>query len=309
MAKTPEFKHTRVVIFSQEVAQNGIRGHIGELVMLRQLDSNVYLAVSSTRAEVFLNNLSPELEGNPAEYYEEIFSHGYIPYAPQTQLNTIFGHMGDESSDFALPLVGVSEASESGEISADTQDNIIDMPQQGDVRFSENKSESLGIAYFKDSALVDIGSGEDAVIFQILCGKSDTLYLSSYNAAGEEVSVKIIQHVSPRYKCEWAQGGIPKVNIKIMLSGELLAVSSKSNADDLKEAEQFIGAEVEKEVAAFLEKTARRYNADILYLGDRYKMKYLTIEAWKNQHFEERYKTAQFNVEVEVKLTRMGEIL
>jgi len=314
MSRDPEYKHVRAIIISKEVAEEGIGKIIGDMVLVREMDPNVFVAVSESRAEVFLNNVSPELESNPATFYTQAFQKGYLPYKPDTQLNTIFNGIVSDNSDFALPLVGISNSANSGDLVPDTQLNgeleQISVTAEDNFKFSKNKSNSMGMAIFRGNKLVATENGGDAILYQILKGQLKESYveLSGDGDGNRVVALNIEQKSAPRYSYKWGTTGIPEIEIVVKLRGEHLSVGNASaGEDEIKEIENRVSEIIAQDLTRFLYKTSREYEADILRFSAQYKKQFATLTQWRMQNFKECYKKTWFNVSVETNLIRMGK--
>ena len=57
-----------------------------------------------------------------------------------------------------------------------------------------------------------------------------------------------------------------------------------------------------------LERTRTEFGADVLGLGDRAKINFLTYQDWRDYDWKSRYKNAVFKVRVNVDMNDFGEL-
>ncbi len=99
------------------------------------------------------------------------------------------------------------------------------------------------------------------------------------------------------------------MNIRISLEGDILAVTGNndySTGESLKKLENYASDYIRRDVVSFLEKTRDDFNSDICFIGKSVKKTFLFWEDWIKFNWTDKYKNAQFVVDVEVKIRRSG---
>lgn len=139
MSKEPELSHLKVIVFSKELAREGLLEHSSLLFREREIRPGVNLCLADNSSD-FLFNVKPTLELSTARYYELLFRDQNTPYAPITELWDFVSESSDTVSDSVLPVV------------------------------TENTLSGMGI--FHNGIMVAEADSEKAMIYKLLSGKT-----------------------------------------------------------------------------------------------------------------------------------------
>jgi len=146
LGKEPDLSHLKILVFSKELAREGIQEEASALLKIPKLrpDTNLCLADSS---QAYLSQVKPTLEESTARYYELLFQRRYSPYAPICGLQEFLASASNSAKDAVLPI-------------ADT-----------------TRLEGLGV--FHNGALVYEGNSYHAMLYQLLIGKAKNLTIEA----------------------------------------------------------------------------------------------------------------------------------
>lgn len=103
LSKAPELSHLKAVVFSKDLAREGLASHTSLLYQEREVRPGVALCLADS-AQDFLTQVKPTLEQSTARYYELLFREGNTPYAPVTDLRSFVIQSADPAQDAVLPL-------------------------------------------------------------------------------------------------------------------------------------------------------------------------------------------------------------
>lgn len=104
LSKDLSLSHLKLLVFSEEAAENGVLEH-GELILHeREVRPGTNLCLARS-ARDFLVNVKPTLEKSTVRYYELYFKNYKVPYAPVTQLREFVGRSSDPGNDAVIPEV------------------------------------------------------------------------------------------------------------------------------------------------------------------------------------------------------------
>lgn len=117
ISKKFSLAHTKLIVFSEEIAREGIGGIIESLVRSEEVRPDAYLAVSLTDAKDYLNNVKPLMEVNPAMYYRLVFEDSENSGMVKSVMQDFYLVNEGGITDVALPLTNVASGSDSGESS------------------------------------------------------------------------------------------------------------------------------------------------------------------------------------------------
>ena len=170
MGKELNLSHCKVIIFSEELAEEGISEEIYTLINDTQIRPSANIVVSKCDAKFYMEQTSPELENLISKYYE-IFTNSskYTGFKPDATIGDFFNSIICKTCEPVAILGGISSEKPENQGNNHIQENYNVKSNQTPIE-GENGSENIGIAAFKDDKLV----GE-------LCALETTAYLAIRN--------------------------------------------------------------------------------------------------------------------------------
>ena len=170
MGKELNMSHCKVIIFSEELAEEGISEEIYTLINDTQIRPSANIVVSKCDAKFYMEQTSPELENLISKYYE-IFTNSskYTGFKPDATIGDFFNAIICKTCEPVAILGGISTEKPENQGNNHIQENYNVKSNQTPIE-GENGSENIGIAAFKDDKLV----GE-------LCALETTTYLAIRN--------------------------------------------------------------------------------------------------------------------------------
>ena len=115
VSKQFSLSHAKIIVFSGEVAREGIEDILETFSRNQEIRPDIYLAVSQEGAKEYLYDVKPVFEVNPARYYQLIYENNNSSGVPKnTGLDFYFRQTG-KIRDNAVPLAGVIETKEESE--------------------------------------------------------------------------------------------------------------------------------------------------------------------------------------------------
>ncbi len=169
----------------------------------------------------------------------------------------------------------------------------------------KNKSEAIGMAVFKDDKLAGYMGSTESLIYNILSGNYNTGYLT-FKVSGIDVPVTIKAQMEKRPKINYDIKE-NKVMIEVEIEGDFVSMASDGDTGKAVEEFEAQASDAFKESAMqFLERTRDEFNSDILGVGAKAKMLFLTDEEHKKINWEEKYKSMDFEVKSKIKIRRTG---
>lgn len=107
VSKSFSMSHAKLIVFSKEVAEKGVKDMIETLVRSEEIRPDVFIAVANTTANDYLTSVNPEMEVNPAQYYQLIYQKNQLVGIPDGQLREFFTGLYTDNYDSILPVAGV----------------------------------------------------------------------------------------------------------------------------------------------------------------------------------------------------------
>lgn len=316
ISKKFSLAHAKIVVFSGDMAKNGIRSVIESLARNDEIRPDLITAVSRETAAQYLQNAKPLVELNPAKYYQLIYEENESGGVPKkTGLETIFEISG-ERRDTVMPLSGVAKATENLK---DKQEEAPENDQgfqyktkdykAGEVKLlEEDKSEVLGMAVFRGDKLVAELGETEADIYNILTGNYKDSYTSFYSpkAPDEAVTVRLNQRRKPIYKVDKKN---KKVKVKLYIEGNLYSMPYNYDLNsEIEEFEMYAAEEISKKSVDFIKDVRDNYGSDILGIGEKIRKDFLDLKSFEEYDWEKMFKEYDIEVETKFKIRHSGII-
>lgn len=119
------FSHTRVVVFGQEIARQGVNEYITALTSNPSYDTNMFVMVCKETAQEYLESISQDIEVNPSLYYNIIRNSQFI--SGSTKAVTLMQFLQAIYDPYVEPtasLCSVTDSKEDKQASEQTKENI-----------------------------------------------------------------------------------------------------------------------------------------------------------------------------------------
>jgi spore germination protein KC len=320
VSKELNFSHVQIAVFSEELAREGIGKYIHALSRGREFRGRMTIAVTSDcTAEEYLENIKPVLEPNPIRYYElHLRSHEYTGYSADTTLIKFYSQIECSCRQAYSVLVGVNKYEDIDQI--DNQNSTYqgknrELPYEGDYyagdapRADPIKAEALGLAIFDGDKMIGKLDGEETMYRQMLYGDFKRAYMLIPDPLSEDDFILLDVKKSRNTKRNTTlEEESPKIHAEVWLEADILSIQS---GEPYEEAEEL--AFLEKTAEDFLKKNMMRMlkktqelNCDVCGFGRSLKAKYLTWQEWQEVNWLDRYKDAEIELEVDLKVRRPG---
>ena len=326
-SKNFSLSHAKLIVFSKEVAEKGLKDITETFIRSEELRPDVYLAVALGEASEYLTSVKPVMEVNPAKYYQLIFDkNNLVGIAEGVAKNFFFGiETGDYDS--LLPIAGViggeeesggqsgggsseggSSQGESEKPQKNTKQQEAPMNESGfEYKMRDyvagqsaielkSKSEAMGSAIFKGDKMVGMMGSIQTEIFKLLEYDYKHSYLTLYNEKTPDnpITVKSTQERCPKYDIDIDN---KKINIELFIESDI------ENFE--KNSEKYIEEACEKFMTEFLQ----NYDCDIFRLNEKCKKQFLTNAEY--DEFKKNVDYSDFDVDIKAnfKIRRTGLVV
>ncbi|NJD02018.1 MAG: Ger(x)C family spore germination protein [Ruminiclostridium sp.] len=310
------------LIFSKSLAEKGIEHLVNAVVRQREFRPNMYIAVSRTTAEEYINGVKPVLEKNPSKYYNLNFTtYRYTSFSANTQFGRFSNYMDSQDHQPVAILCGINKNESSDDItSADSTygKKGRTYPLEGDFkagdmpRTGEDKSETIGLAVFDGEKMVGELDGEETAYYLFVTGEYKNAFWTFPDPQVKDrfILLNIRQNRNPRTEMDLIDGKA-EIKIKVLLEADILSIQSGINyerGENTKKLEQSVINFLADGTKRLLNKTAKEYHSDIFGFGSAIRSKTLTWKEFEAFKWKSRYKESSFNVEINLKIRRTGLI-
>lgn len=305
LSKRVNLSHVKLLLFSADLAKEGIRDYVTLFMKNSRFSPNTYTAVSLCRAEDYMREVSPALEQNPAKYYTLLFSQSNGDFMPATTLRELYFHLSAQGREPVLPAAGIDREETKPLKNGAAQGDY----EAGELsKGSENRTDVSGMAVFRDGKLSQILSSHDAMAYQIFIGELRESYLSlpSPTQEGKRIVLRITQAKKPKKKVRLEENGV-YIEALVPLSAEI----AECPKHDLQQfgfsgLGESASAEMSARLKSFCNVTAKECRADVVGFGELAKRQFSDFPAWQAYDWQTKYPNAEFSIVVSVNVTSEG---
>ena len=329
--------HVNLIVFSKEVAEEGIGDIMETLSRSYDIRPNVYMAVALEGAHKYLSEIKPVLEVNPSKYYQLTYEANGAGGLPKSIIEEFYFMENLPDVDSVIPIAGVMKTSddeteepESGDSERqdggeeqETEKNLrqprapvnnegfefkIKEYIAGEVALNEtNKSESMGMAVFKKDKMVGVFSGIESELYNIMSGEHRDLFISFEGMSNQPVTVLLRDAKSPRINVDIKN---KRVDMRLYLESDLYSIPTEDRVEEYVDKFEMKAAEdIEKACKKLIKTAFSEYDADILGFTRKAKRKFLTYHDFIDSNIAEDIKNYDVDISVDFSVRRTGLII
>lgn len=307
IARKLDLSHCRVIIFSEEVAKNGISDYVYSLMNDVQVRPRSNIIVSKCSASYYIENSVPSLETSITKYYDIFHNSGkYTGYINTATIGDFFNALSCNNCEPYAILGGVSSGKGTSDTLTSTDSNV----KANSSPISGSRStENIGTAVFKEGQLVGELTGVETMCLNLLKGNLNSFVLSipeptnsnNENSSDKKIDLLIMPKSKKKINAQIINGS-PYIKIDIELSAKIYSLSKNSNYEDttvLSSISNSCNKYLESLISDYLYKTSKEFKSDINGLG-----RYLLSDFTTNKQFNDfgwlnNYINTTFDVNVD----------
>ncbi len=314
-SKNISLAHTKLIVVAEEIARGeGLNKLSENIARNEEIRPSTYLSVVKEEAKNYLESIKPTNEVNPVKYYEVIYESEYSGFIPKHSCRDFFVRSLTPESENILPLSAVvKEGEEKGTLKNeyDGFEYRIENYTAGEIEVQGDiKTQTCGMAVFKDGIMIAEAGAVEAELYNMLTDRYERSEITYKDKSDSDKVVSVVQtqQKSPKIEVN-IDGDKPKIKVKIYLEADLRTVSQEYIIEEeLADFEKKVSSEVESAIKKFLTKTSKEYESDIIGFGSYIKKNFKSFDEFKSYDWQEKYKDAEFDVEVNFHLRRSGLI-
>ena len=271
--------HCTAIVFSEEIANEGIGDYISALSNNSQIRPTCSLIISSNTAMNFLETSAKSSEQFSSAQYEYIdLSSKTTGYTVQTTIYEYVSNTLESTSDSVIPY----------------------------VEMHDGTVQPYGICVVKDDQLVGKLTPLESICHLIITNKLKqcTIEVPSPFTDQKHMNVKLYQKKQTNNIIS-INNQSPFIQINCVLEGEILNDSSffnESSKESVDIVTSAVNTYLEKVISEYLYKTSQEFGADIADFARYIKVDYKTTEEWEHVNWNEIYSNAFFKVSLSTNL-------
>ena len=270
LARKIDLSHCRNIIFSEDIAKNGISNYIYTLMNDVQVRPTSNIIVTTCTAYDYIKNSIPSLETSITRYYD-IFpnSSHYTGYVSNASIGNFYNALVCNSCEPYTILGGLSSQTSTGSQSNVSSDsNII----AGSSSISGTRAtENIGMAAFKHDKLIGELDAIETVCFHVLKNNINSFLVSvpNPNDKTNNIDLLITPKKSTKIKVDIVNGS-PYIKIDASFNAKIYSMDENSsylNQDTLTAISNSCSNYMQNVLLNFLYKTSIEFKSDINGFG------------------------------------------
>ena len=302
MGKEINMSHCKVIIFSEELAQEGISEEIYTLINDTQVRPSANIVISKCNAKFYMEQTSPELENLISKYYE-IFTNSskYTGFKPDATIGDFFNSIICKTCEPIAILGGISTEKPENQGNNHIQQNYNVKSNQTPIE-GENGSENIGIAAFKDDKLVGELCALETTSCLAIQNKVDRFLVSLPDPDDVNSFLDIYLYPQGSTKIEIDTNSTsPFIKVNAEFTGKIYSMSNNSqylNPEILDKISETCSKYLESVFCDYLYKTSKEFKSDINGFGKYALGNFFTTKDYDNYNWTANYQNAFFEVNV-----------
>ena len=270
LGKQINMSHCKAIIFSEELAIEGISDEIYTLINDTQVRPSSNIVVSKCSAKYYIQQTKPQLENLISKYYE-IFTNSskYTGYMPDATIGDFFNSLICKTCEPYAILGGVnlgSSQSSQNSNEIDSQKDYTIKANSSSIQ-GENGAENIGVAVFKDDKLVGELNALETISFLNIQNELDRFLVSVPDPLNTNNYLDI--YLTPINTTDIeidTSSQSPYIKIKCKFSGRIYSMTEDSkylSPEVLESISNSCNSYLESIFSDYLYKTSKDLKSDI----------------------------------------------
>lgn len=302
LARKIDLSHCRSIVFSEDVAKNGISDHVYTLMNDVQVRPTSNIITTTCTAYEYLKNSIPSLETSITRYYDIFPSSGkYTGYVSDATIGNFYNSLLCNTCEPHTILGGVSSTSSTNSKSTVSTDSNI---KSGSSPISGMRSaESIGIVAFKHDKLVGELDAIETICFHILKNNINSFIITVPSPKDNTLKIDLL--VTPKGTCKTKVNivnGSPYVKINGSFNAKIYSMDEKDNyldPDILTTLSNTCNTYLENILLNYLYKTSVEFKSDISGIGKYALSNFYTTDEFKDYNWVDNYMNSTFKVTID----------
>ena len=302
MGKQLSMSHCKVIIFSEELALDGISEEVYTLINDTQVRPSANIVISKCPAKDYLESTSPELENLISKYYE-IFTNSskYTGFMTDATIGKFFNNLICKTYQPTAILGGLTSADLDNQSNSDYNENNNIKANSAPIE-GENGTENIGIAAFKGDKLVGELTALESIAYLTLEDDINRFLISIPDPINFDryIDIYLTPTRSPAVTITTSNSA-PFIKMELEFSGQIYSMSDNSQylkPEVLDTISQSCNEYLETIFSNYLYTTSKVLKSDINGLGKYAIKNFFTTEEFDSYDWHNNYKNAFFDVSV-----------
>ena len=303
IGKELNLSHCKLIVFSEEVAVNGIEKSIYSLINNVQIRPSTNLVISKFDAYSYLDNSKPALENLTSRYYEIFPSSGtYTGFTFDATIGDFFNNLVSNNTESYAILGGLNTTNNNLKNIKD-----INLIKSNNTTISGKRdAENIGLAVFKKDYLVGELNAEETICFSTIKNSINSFLITIKNPIKEDdfLDITIYPKKSLKAKINIINNS-PLIDVSCKFEGKISSMTSNSDLlsdTNLNIISKYVNSYLEFMFYNYLYKTSTEFKSDINGFGKFALSNYKTMKEQSNFDWLNNYKNSTFKLNFETKI-------
>jgi len=312
IGKRISLSHCKVIVFSEELASDGISNHIYTLINDTQVRPSANIVVSKCNAKKYLESVNPDFETLLARYYE-IFTNSskYTGLLPDATIGDFFNRLICQTCQPYAMLGGLSTENSNVQNVGVAQNNYSVKSNESSLK-GTNGVENVGVAVFKDDKLVGELNAIETISLLSIRNELDEFLISIPDPLNENqyLDIYLTPTTSTNIDIDTTTNS-PYIKVKFKFAGRIYSMAENSKylePEVLDKISSNCNSYLQSTFSDYLYKTAKEFKSDITGFGKKALANFFTTQDFENYNWLENYNDSFFDVSVNT-LVKSGMLI
>ena len=313
-SRTISLVQVKEVIFSEDMAREGIGRYLEPLARFRDARRTMQMVVCRGTAEDFIKENKTLIGDSLAKAMELSLTESYnTGFFPRVTFHDFYAGMLDPYSMAYTAYAGLNDFSNLKPLTADaksplkTEYNILpgDEPRKGDL-----KKEFFGTAVFDGDKMVGSLNSFETRYLLMITGDFKRGIITIADKDDPEMAIPLDVRLGrrPKIKAHF-ENGKPVIDVKLVIESDVGAIQSREDYERMNkindlnnQLKEYIKSGIDKTI----EKTQKELGTDIFGFGGYVARCFSTVPEFERYNWLAKYPNAKVNVDVSVNIRRTG---
>lgn len=293
---------------------NGISTEIYSLINNEDVRPTGNLVISKCTAYEYLNNSNPNIEKLTTQYYETFSITGrFTGYFSNITIGDFYNDLSATCSEPTAILGGLNatarkDGSDSDKLSKspDVVTNPEDLTADTSSIVGDRGAENFGLAVFKGDKFCGELTAVESMCHLLIQNKVDSCTISIDNPISEKEDEKMELQIFPKEKSKidiTFENDVPRISLKLNLHADIMTLDKDVEYESNEVLSKISNAAKEyltEQFDDYLKKVSTEYETDIDNFCSKATAHFLTISEWENYNWNEKFKNAKFDVNIDI---------
>jgi spore germination protein KC len=306
--------HSKIIVFSEELARDGIGPFVSVLNRFREARRVMRIVICKETAEEFVKQNKPIIGTSISKAIELMFTQARTSgYFSDTLLSEFYIDLMSPYGQSHAIYAGVNDFKKLAEsmngskpqIKTELEMDPGDIPRKGGA-----KREFFGTAVFNGDRMVGHLNSFETRCFLMVTNefKRGIMTIEDRNKPGDAIALDIRLGRKPKIKA-YFENGLPVIDVELNIEADILGIQSRINYEKVNMIDNLnnqLKTYLENGIKRTIEKTQKEWNSDIFNFGFKVAGHFSTIEEFEEYNWLKHYHEAKVNVNVLANVRRTG---